>query len=267
MNRQRALRITAWLAALAIISLPVIAVLNGWLASDRWPFRQLSVNGEFRHVSLEQIRAAASKGLAPGYFAVDLERVRADVAALPWVEQVEVRKRWPDQIALNVIEREAVAIWGNDQLLSASGELFSAPGDEFPQALPRLVGPAAQRHEIWNFFVQAERALRPTGLAPSGVVRSGRGAWTLPLAHGGSLLLGRTDARNRLARFTGVFQSLGVSNPTTLQLADLRYANGFALRWQAAAAGDSGETETPAAAPESSAPASPAPQPAESART
>lgn len=262
MSRQRIFRITAWLAAVAIISLPVVAVLNGWLASDRWPFRQLSVNGEFRHVSLEQIRAAASKELAPGYFAVDLERVRAEVAALPWVEHVEVRKRWPDQVVLTVIEREAVAIWGSEKLLSGRGDLFSVPHHEIPQGLPRLLGPAAQRREIWNFFVQAERALQPIGLSPSGVALSGRGAWTLPLSNGGSLLLGRTDARSRLARFSAVFQSLVINDPATLERADLRYANGFALRWRTPTdAGAHPDGATPAM------PEPPAPSATESART
>lgn len=256
MTQHRAFRIAAWLAALAIISLPVVAVLNGWLASERWPFRQLSVNGEFRHVSLEQIRAAASRNLEPGFFAVDLERVRADVAALPWVEQVEVRKRWPDQIALSVVERQAVASWGDEQLLSGSGELFAAPANTVPEGLPRLSGPVAQRREIWDFYVGAEQQLRAIGLAPTGVMLSGRGAWTLPLSNGGTLLLGRTEARARLQRFSSVFAELGVADASLLLRADLRYANGFALRWQESGNGSTPET-TPATPVDATAPSAP----------
>lgn len=264
MSQQRAFRIAAWLAALAIISLPVVAVLNGWLASERWPFRQLSVNGEFRHVSLEQIRAAASSSLEPGFFAVDLERVRADVAALPWVEQVEVRKRWPDQIVLNVVERQAVASWGDDRLLSGSGDLFTAPTGTVPEGLPLLDGPVAKRREIWIFYVSAEQQLRPIGLTPTGVTLSGRGAWTLPLSNGGTLLLGRTEARTRLERFAEVLPDLGVAEPALLLRADLRYADGFALRWRE----PDSETKpaTPPAIPVDALPAS-APSSTEPART
>jgi len=235
MNQQRAFRAAAWLATLTIISLPIIAALNGWLASDRWPFRRLSVHGEFRRVSLEQVRGAAAPELRTGYFAVDLERVRASVASLPWVERVEVRKQWPDQIDLSIIEREAVASWGAGQLLSTQGELFDVPANTLPEGLPTLVGPDDQRHRVWAFYRNAQRTLQPVALVPSGVVLSERGAWRLPLASGGEILLGRTQAESRLARFAAVYSELSAADPSRLQRADLRYANGFALVWLPAA--------------------------------
>ena len=72
-----AMNIAAWLAALALVALPLVAVMNGWFASDRWPFRQLKIDAEFRHVNADQVRAAAAPQLARGFFAVDLGAVRA----------------------------------------------------------------------------------------------------------------------------------------------------------------------------------------------
>lgn len=269
MMQQRAFRVTAWLAALGVMVLPIVAAMNGWLASDRWPFRDLSVHGAFKHVSLEQVHAAAAPSLKSGYFAIDLERVRASVSALPWIERVEVRKRWPDQISLSIIEREAVASWGEGQLLSANGELFDVPANTLPEGLPRLTGPKELRGEVWRFYRNAVQTLEHTGMVPSGAVLSDRGAWTLPLTSGGELLLGRTQAEARLTRFAEVYRELSAADASRLQRADLRYANGFALRWL------SQEPLTPTAAPASTAPieqatpatTSPAPLPTESANT
>lgn len=231
MKQQRALRITAWLAALAIIALPLVAAMNGWLASDRWPFRQLSVSGVFRHVSIEQVRAAAAPALKPGFFAVDLEQVRTQVSAITWIEHVEVRKHWPDRIDIFVAEREPIARWGDDQLLSARGDLFSAPGDSTPDDLPHFTGPDAMRLQVRDFFQKAVATLAPTGLAPTGAVLSGRGAWTLPLPNGGAVLLGRDQAAERLERFAAVYSQLSATDASRLERADLRHENGFALRW------------------------------------
>lgn len=235
MSQQRALRISAWLAALAIIALPVVAAMNGWLASDRWPFRQLSVSGEFVHVSVDEVRAAAAPALKPGYFAVDLEQVRSNVSALTWVEQVTVRKRWPDRIDIEVSERLPIAHWGDGQLLSASGDLFRAALGNSPESLPLLRGPDDQRLQVRDFYLQALATLAPTGIAPTGALLSGRGAWTLDLSNGGQLLLGREQAAERLVRFAAVYQKLSATDAGRLQRADLRYENGFALMWAPAA--------------------------------
>src|SRR5512140_1656598 len=126
MNHRLLLKLLAWGIALTLVLLPVVGVLNGWFAADRWPVRYLRVDAEFNHVSAEQIRAATAAHLGTGFFAIDLDRVRASVAALPWVERVEVRKRWPDTLEVRVLEREPFARWGADRLVSHDRTLFSA---------------------------------------------------------------------------------------------------------------------------------------------
>ncbi|HSD17032.1 MAG TPA: FtsQ-type POTRA domain-containing protein, partial [Thermomonas sp.] len=84
------LRIAAWILAIALVTMPVVAVLNGWIAGSRWPMRHLSVTGEFRQVSEQQVRAAVVPHVGKGFFAVDLDQLRGKLAALPWVKHVEV---------------------------------------------------------------------------------------------------------------------------------------------------------------------------------
>jgi hypothetical protein len=104
-------RLVAWCLAIALVALPVVGVLHGWFAAGRWPVTQLTVQGEFRHVGMEEIRAAVLPRLGRGFFALNLDSVQQAVAALPWVESVEARKRWPDTLQLRVIERQPFARW------------------------------------------------------------------------------------------------------------------------------------------------------------
>ena len=74
------MRIAAWTLAIGLVALPLVAVLNGWIAGDRWPMRSLAVTGEFRQVDEAAVREAVLPMVQQGFFAVDLGRVRDAVS-------------------------------------------------------------------------------------------------------------------------------------------------------------------------------------------
>src|SRR3546814_18969047 len=51
------LRVAAWIIALSLVALPVVAVLQGWIAADRWPLRTLRVGGQPERVDEPKLRA------------------------------------------------------------------------------------------------------------------------------------------------------------------------------------------------------------------
>jgi len=229
-----AMNIAAWLAALALVALPLVGVMNGWFASSRWPFHQLKIDAEFRRVNADQVRAAAAPQLARGFFAVDLGAVRNAIEQVPWVERAEVRKHWPDLLEVRLVEREAVAVWRDHRLVSRSGTLFAVPGNTAPEGLPSLSGPDARVAEVLDFHGRINVALRGSGLQASGLSLSDRGGWTAQLASGAELVIGREQPEQRFARFVAALPRLEPGALAQLVRADLRYANGFAVRLQAA---------------------------------
>lgn len=255
MNRT-VLKLFAWVIALSLIGLPIVGVLNGWFAQERWPIRNLQVEAEFNHVGAEQIRAVTKDYLGTGFFAVKLDDLRASVAALPWVERVEVRKRWPDTIEMRVLEQQPFARWGNKRLVGRTGQLFDAPGTETIQGLPQLSGPDAALADVIDFYQKTLTTLSGSGLALAGVSLSARGSWTISLVDGSEILLGQRDIDEHLKRFLDVFPRLAAGRGTnTFARADLRYANGFAIRWLVAPPPD-GKVQPD----KSTAPAKPSPQ-------
>jgi cell division protein FtsQ len=224
-------RLIAWLLALAVVTLPVVAVLNGWFASERWPLSQLRVSAEFQRVSAEQLQAAVRPHLGQGFFAVDLEATRAAVAALPWVEQVAVRKLWPDTLEIALVEHRALARWGESRLLSDRGRLFEVPDLETLQGLPRFDAEDAQIAEVMQMHAHAQALLSLVGDSQLALQLSPRGSWTLQLASGTELVLGRSEPEARLQRFVEALPELRRAASRPLLRADLRYANGFALLW------------------------------------
>ena len=138
------LRMLAWTLALALVALPVVAAVNGWMGAGHWPLRTLRVHGELQRVDPQRLRATVLPYAAKGFFAVSLGDAQAAVARLPWVERAEVRKRWPDVLEITIVEHRPFAHWGKDRLLSQHGRLFPRQGAPVPDGLPMLDGPDAR---------------------------------------------------------------------------------------------------------------------------
>lgn len=232
------LRFLAWLIAIALVALPVAAVVNGWVAGDRWPLRKLRVTGQFERIDPQQLRATVMPFAKDGFFAVRLEDAQSAVAKLPWVERAEVRKRWPDILEIRIVEHVPFARWGSDKLLSEHGRLFpvkSVRDAPLPDNLPQLDGDPARVADVVALYNESRALLSPGGIDVRGLAQDERGSWSLTLASGTEVVIGRSDAKARLSRFSRLLPRLLTQQQRPLVRADLRYTNGFALSWTNAA--------------------------------
>ncbi len=226
-----ALRILTWLLAIALVALPVVAVVNGWIGAERWPLTRLRAHGEFKRVDAAQLRAVVLPYARQGFFAVRLQDAQDEVEKLPWVERAEVRKRWPDVMEIEIVEHKPFARWGADRLLSEHGRLFPIPKGLALATLPRLGGPDSQVQEVVALYNESRELFAPIGFKVDSLVMDRRGSWSLALDNGTEVVIGRADARPRLDRFARMLPQLLARNAQPLQRADLRYTNGFALSW------------------------------------
>jgi cell division protein FtsQ len=216
--------------------------LGGWHDARHWPIRWLEVSGELERLTAAQVRAAVAEQAGRGFFAVNMEKARAEVERLPWVDQAAVSRQWPDALQIFVTERRAVARWKDRALVGGSGELFEVAGTGGMQGLVRLVGPEGRQRQVFDRWQQMRARLAAEGLEIDSVRLDARGAWRLDLESGPALLLGRDDVSLRLDRFLSVRNSL--EDMKGIERIDLRYPNGFALTRRVADAGRLTRMET-----------------------
>jgi len=225
------LRLLAWILALALVVLPLVALVNGWIGGAQWPLRTLRVQGQLVHVDDARLRATVLPFARRGFFAVELDRIQAAVAALPWVARAEVRKHWPDVLEVRLSEHRPFARWGGERLLSEQGRLFAANTITVPPGLPLLDGPDARVADVVALYNQARERLANAG-GVRGVALDPRGSWSITLHDGSEVVLGRSDPLPRLERFAPLLPRLTAQHPgQRLARADLRYTNGFSLLW------------------------------------
>ena len=226
------LRVATWTLALALVALPVVAVMNGWIGAERWPLRTLRVGGDLKRVDEQKLREAVLPYARSGFFAIRLEDAQAAVAKLPWVEHAEVRKRWPDVVEVRIVEHRPFAQWGKDRLLSEDGNLFPVAGVEIPKGLPRfdVDAPETRIADVVALYNEARELFAAEGTVRA-VSLDRRGSWSLVLSSGTEVVIGSQEARLRLGRFARLMPGLLAQKPLPLARADLRYTNGFALTW------------------------------------
>jgi cell division protein FtsQ len=237
------IRVLAWCLAIVLVALPLVGVLRGWFAAQSWPVTRLVVQAHFKYVDAAQIRAAVAPRVDKGFFALDLGAVQRAVAALPWVEAVEVRKRWPDTLVLRVHERQPFAHWNEQQLISNKGVVFDASLPAGAPALPELRGPDARLAEVVSFYSEARKAFAGAQVRVQGLSLTDRGSWSIRIGDGARVVVGDSaQAASRLHRFLDVLPQLMTGHDRAFVYADLRYTNGFAVLWPAATPTTAGGT-------------------------
>ncbi|WP_043740630.1 cell division protein FtsQ/DivIB [Thioalkalivibrio nitratireducens] len=202
---------------------------------------RVELRGEPRHVDLAQIEAVLTAH-PRGFLALDLDAVRGDLLALPWVESVRLRKRWPDTLEVHVAEPLPVARWGADRLVDRHGEIFGPVDLDEWRFLPALEGETGRQVSLMHRYLAAAARLADAELEVSGVRESARRAWTIQLEGGGEVLMGRDDDLARLDQLVALIPILRERNPEPLARVDLRYPRGVAVAWQVPPA--AGATET-----------------------
>jgi cell division protein FtsQ len=195
------------------------------------PVRVVGVDGDVAHLDRQRLESAVAEAVDGSFFSVDLERIRDKLEQRPWIESASVRRIWPDTLRVRVVEQVPMAYWGDDGLLSQRGVVFR------PEKLPRLNGLAVLEGEDQNASRIAREYLRMRTLLETADLRiehlkvDARQAWRLRTESGLELNLGRRDVMPRLTRFVQLYPYLLQQTKREPEAVDLRYTNGFTVRW------------------------------------
>lgn len=225
----------------AAAALLFAAQLIGWLTRlPQFTLRAIQIDGEVTRNSVATIRANAAPRLAGNFFSIDLASTRQAFESVPWVRRAVVRRVWPDRIAVRLEEHRAAAWWqvdeGQDKLVNLQGEVFEAnPGDVEDDDLPVLRGPEgsaatvlAMQRRLGPVFAALDAQVQTLSLSP-------RGSWRAVLDSGAEVELGRgseDEVVARTAAFAASLPQLIARYQRPLVSADLRHADGYALRLQ-----------------------------------
>ena len=230
-------------ARILLLGLLVLAGLVGLFAykNANWtfhwkltslPVKYVRVEGVFQYLSKDELRAVLEPMLTTSFFEADMQAVQQAVANLPWVDTVAVKRSWPDTIDIRIQEKQAFARWGEQDLITEQGVIFTPKSLEQHQDLTILTGPVGQQLKVLEIMKGIKTALSDQALELATFSVNDRWAWKLELTAGLEILLGREQQLERLQR---LLKTLAVFTPEQVEamaVVDLRYPNGYAVSWR-----------------------------------
>ena len=210
-----------------------LTLLLGWLQDPyQWPVQTVNIKGKFRHLQQTQLQDEVLPLVREGFFGMNVSAIQSRLQNLAWVEQVSVRRVWPDRLSIVVREQQPVAFWGEKGYLNPRAQVFEPEQRVDLPALPHFEGPDGYEQRVLLMYQQLQGMLKPLNLSVGSLQLDARRTWSVQLSNDLTVEIGRSSPVDRIARFVRVYPAILAAGSGQVMSVDLRYSNGFAVRWQ-----------------------------------
>lgn len=235
-NRTQLAGMIFLLLVLGTILLSGLGVISWMKYASYQPLSRVVVTGERDYTNNDDIRQMILLMGVPGTFITqDVDVIQQQIKRLPWIKQVSVRKQWPDELKIHLVEYVPVACWNDLHRVDADGISFSEPIEwVVKQTLPLLYGPEGSEKEVLEGYRVMSSILATRKYTPKMVAMSARHSWQLALDNNARLELGRDDRIGRLQRFIELYpllQQQAQAESKRISYVDLRYESGASVGW------------------------------------
>lgn len=184
-----------------------------------------------RHVDHKQLQSLIVPCLNHNFFGVNLELIVEKLSQLPWVENVSVRRVWPDNVQIFIDERVPVAVWNHEAILSKDGALFSVDTLADFAYLPKFKGPYDKQNQMLAYFNNLQNLLQLCHLDIKEFIMTVDNMLEIKCSNGIYLRLGNKKVAKRLSDFVKVYPKM-MRYSDNIEYVDLRYSNGMAVKWK-----------------------------------
>lgn len=217
------------MAALLFVALTALVAL---LPKTEWlPIEKIRISGQFKELDTTRLEQQLKPYLGAGFFSVDIQQIQQLVSTQPWIQSVSVRRIWPDQIMVSVVEKKAYARWDDEHLLSTQAAIFKAETGKFKH-LPLLNGYEGQSEAVLKRYLQISKIFGDRDINVSEYREDSKGALTLLLDGQLKVSLGSDNNQQKIEHMLAVYPQQIKPRSDQIQHIDFRYSNGFAIAWK-----------------------------------
>lgn len=219
------------IALLGIGLISSIFLLTHFNLAQYFPIKTVRIYGA-NQLDHQEIKDLLTPLVNRGFFTVNMAAIRQQLLQIPWVTDIFVRRIWPDRVEITIIEKQAIARWRKESLLSASGELFTPTQTSSVTDLPQFFGPEGKQMIMLEYFGKLNRLLSPIYAKISYLELTPYDTWKIILDNGITIRMGHKDSLTRIAHFVKVYSKIVGNRTSDVDYIDLRYPNGIAVRWK-----------------------------------
>ena len=190
------------------------------------------INGEFNYLSERDVIDLIDENVQTGFLTLDLPELNRKIVEQDWIRSSSIRRSWPATLIVNIEEEIPVARWGEQQLLNNVGDYIDVINKDSVSHLPVIFSQAGDTKEIIKIYQLISELLGPVGLRIDEVESDKAGSWTLTVLSDIKIILGRDQLVEKLQRLQSVWLAELSSQEKNINIIDLRYPNGLAVKWK-----------------------------------
>ena len=223
------------IALTVLVIVPVITAVGTyqWIQDPQnLTITSVEVKGDLQLLDKEQLQPVIEPFTKTNLYLLDEKSLETAIENNPWVHSASMTKIWPDKLIVKIFEQHPVAFWGDKEMLAENGEIIKASLEKEKGNLPLLYSPNDKGRNMATGFLKIRKWMKNFPLKMVEFKEDARGSWQIKLENGMTLKIGREHQEKRLRRFmVGYTESLKsvINNVKTI---DLRYTNGFAVKWK-----------------------------------
>ncbi|EKE00670.1 MAG: cell division protein FtsQ [uncultured bacterium] len=237
-NIQAKKEATGWnwalLLKIAVIGVLVFLLWRGWdyTKPSNFPVKQVQITSSYEHVDKKLLQNIVASYVNNGFFYLNAIGMKRQLLKLPWVYAISVQRKWPDTIAINVVEQHAVLQWGAKALINDKGEIFESPVATFPKGLSMVFGPEERGFEIFTLYKKAQKVFEPLELSIKQLYFKSQGYWEVLLDNNAMVYLKENEPLVQLELLGGLYPRITAGHNDPPKSIDLRYnTDGLAVKW------------------------------------
>ena len=190
------------------------------------------INGEFNYLSERDVIDLIDENVQTGFLTLNLPELNRKIVEQDWIRSSSIRRSWPATLIVNIEEEIPVARWGEQQLLNNVGDYIDVINKDSVSHLPVIFSQAGDTKEIIKIYQLISELLGPIGLRIDKVESDNAGSWTLTVVSDIKIILGRDQLVEKLQRLQSVWMAELSSQEKNINVIDLRYPNGLAVKWK-----------------------------------
>lgn len=217
----------------SVIALILLVMFSLYKLKDAhfFPIKEVRIFG-IKQLNPEDMQSRLTPLVSRGFFSTDVDAIKERLLQYPWVEDVSVRRVWPDQVVVTLSEKTAVSRWNNEGLLSVSGENFNPDIKTYPAGLPQFIGSEGEQLHMLEYYNKINQLIEPLHFKITRFELTPYLSWSITFDNGMKVNVGYKDILTRISHFVKVYPKIVGERAADVDYIDLRYPNGLAVRWK-----------------------------------
>jgi cell division protein FtsQ len=196
-----------------------------------FPIAEVKVFGA-QHLNQQELQHELVPFVRKGFFGVEVAAIKDQLLQLPWVADVSVQRIWPNEVTIHITERQPIAHWNGNSLLSSKGEIFTPGADSYRESLPEFIGPTGEQAQLLEYYQKINLLLTPLHFKVARLELTAYQTWNIVFDTGVKVNVGYKDVLTRLSHFVKVYPKIIGERAAQVEYIDLRYQDGLAIRWK-----------------------------------